>query len=63
MYTLYAFCYLLFGNHGKYDVSNLSGQSFPFVLILFVTLLQHEDEHLQHLKTRESACKAETRVA
>lgn len=42
--------HLLLGNHGKYDVGNLSGQSLPLVLILFVTLLQHEDEHLQHLR-------------
>ncbi len=42
--------HLLFGNHGKYDISNLSGQSLPFVFILFVTLLQYKDEHLQHLQ-------------
>lgn len=46
-----AFSYLLLGNHGKYDISNLSGKSLPFVLILFVTLLQYKDEHLQHLNT------------
>lgn len=41
--------YLLLGNHRKYDISNLSGQSLPLVLILFVTLLQYKDEHLQNL--------------
>lgn len=46
----HALSYLLLSNHGKDDVSNLSGQSLPLVLILFVTLLQHKDEHLQHLK-------------
>lgn len=45
-----AFSYLLLSNHGKNDVSNLPGQSLPLVFILFVTLLQHKDEHLQHLQ-------------
>lgn len=46
--------YLLLSNHGKYDVSNLSGQSLPLVLVLFVTLLQHKNEHLQHLDTEKT---------
>lgn len=46
--------YLLLSNHGKYDVSNLSGQSLPLVLVLFVTLLQHKNEHLQHLDTEKN---------
>lgn len=48
---LQSFSYLLFGDHGKYDVSNLSRQTLPLVLILFVTLLQYKNEHLQHLDT------------
>lgn len=32
---------LLLSNHRKYDISNLSGQSLPLVLVLFVTLLQY----------------------
>lgn len=47
--------YLLLGNHGKYDVCNLSGQPLPLVFILFVTLLEHKDKHLQHLQRQGKA--------
>lgn len=36
--------------HGQNDIGDLPRQSLPLVLVLFVTLLQNEDEHLQHLE-------------
>lgn len=47
--------YLLPSDHGKYDISYLPGQSLPFILVFFVTLLQYKNEHLQHLQDMKNA--------
>ena len=44
--------YLLLADHGQDDVGDLARKPLPLVLILFMTLLQHQDEHLQHLPTK-----------